>query len=286
MSDSNWLYSTLAQSTAAMVAVGVAFFVPRLQEHRREAQGRAQQMRGRVLGFVDERNRAAANASKAAAAAGRAIQELEVGRSTISPANAGAVNFDNGVWQGGGRQPTTPSQKDIGRITDLRVRAADYAAALECESRDLINRMARSKGHKVVPAWLAAEHPPADPGSDLAYKYGSNPSYWEVLEFQEAWIRHTWHYRDERALAALEIAYKSFRRTLILSRLSIPFGLVCGLLVVGLLVPLTYLSAEPGHSKLLLLVGFDALSVALMGFFGRVILEIRALAWLPDLDAN
>ena len=32
MSDSNWLHSTLAQSTAAMVAVGVAFFVPRLQE--------------------------------------------------------------------------------------------------------------------------------------------------------------------------------------------------------------------------------------------------------------
>ena len=58
------------------------------------------------------------------------------------------------------------------------------------------------------------------------------------------------------------------------------WGILLGMLVVGLIVPLTYLSAQDAGSKFALIIAFSLLSLA---FFAFLAYELRRLRLAADL---
>ena len=112
-------------------------------------------------------------------------------------------------------------------------------------------------------------------------KYGNDPGYWRALDYDKQYMKHTWQGFSER-IQSFQDEYRRFESGLPSWTLWLPFGMVFCLLTFGLLVPLGYLSAQPGHSKVALLGAFAVLTLALLVFFFREIRQVRALARLPD----
>lgn len=279
MSDPNWFYSTLAQSTAAMVAVGVAFFVPHLQTELRKAQNRAATLRSAILDTSGEWRTIAENGQAAADAMTRGLAEFD-NAPNIVPGNAGLFTGSGFLWQGGGHQPETPNEEDVRRWKDFQPRTAEFATFLMRTADTLLDTIAGKAPSTTPPAWLLVD-PPADPRSPFEQQYGNNPGYWRELEYGQEYMKHTW-LMFSRRVQSFQDEHKQFARDLPSWTLWLPFAMVFGLLVFGLLVPLGYLSAQPGNSKVILVGGSGLLTIALLVFFGRQILQVRALAGLPD----
>lgn len=274
--DPNWFYSSLAQSTAAIVGLGGGFLVQRLLQQRNEiAEPRARlrsdllrsytdfnslrqqalNVRDSMMAAVDEANRYDRDQFKAFEVRGviHAFHD-RLGTSGLSGI-AGAIEFSE-----------LPKFEEAQRI------ASALADALPADYEEYVDAL--NGGRLDMPAnaaWLEepAEAPrPADAVTNVL----------QLLPYQRDIARRLWS-KQKATFDADVPKLRGFRDRLVPRRFYWLLTVIGALLGVGVVAPLLYLTAHGPGSKSYLLVLFVILS---FGFFAFIADELRRLRTAGD----
>jgi hypothetical protein len=271
MHDPNWFYSTLAQSSAAIVGLAGGFMVSRVLAQRSDiAKDRSflrQEMQ--ILRAVSDVGIQAAERVSTrvheALPAAENTRELEAAKiETFShPGNHGEITvyaLDNNMLDG---------------LRQLEADAIDYKRALTRLAKDektlSDNLRAGRDAAEFAPDWL---------NEPAVRRYEFRVGVIASLDQQRDWLRTEWLQRRSE--------YDALRRGLDVLRTRAGIGSLAGLvvvlaafLIVGVAVPLAYLSARGGASRGVLLAAFGALAFLFLLYLAN---EVRRLSHALQLD--
>ena len=273
--DPNWFYSTLAQSTAALVGLAGAFLVQRLLTQRSEVGPLREAIR-EELGTIFKKYVA------------MEVLEVEAALDTLEEAltEARASTENRGIFRvsrtvnaldakgGASGEVALPPPKGFDGIALLEAAVADvhaYLDALRAVSWDSLAEQVRLQGRLAPadPAWLDDPGPrPATqrtiPGNGL----------WPRLEEQRFIAAMRWgQFQGECEAAGHKLA--DLRSRLVPRSLYILFGILGALLLSGVVAPLFFLSAEGGVSKWILLGLFIPFATGFVAFYGFELRRLR-----------
>jgi hypothetical protein len=277
--DPNWFYSTLAQSTAAIVGLGGGFLVQRLLQQRNEIAEPRAQLRADLLSSYADISAVRQQAVTVRDSLAGAIEEA----SRYDRGQFNAFQIRGAVYAFHPRLGTSGQSGLVGTIefTDLpqfeeaRTAAGTLAEALPAEFEDYLDTV--TAGGLSAPtdaAWMdepAAAAPP-DTLTDVRH----------LLPYQRDLARHRWS--EAKAIVGRDVpSVTGFRDRLAPRRFYWLLAVIGALLLAGVIVPLLYLTARGGGSKTLLTVPFVILSAAFFAFIGD---ELRRLRSAGDLKTE
>jgi|tagenome__1003787_1003787.scaffolds.fasta_scaffold20734924_1 hypothetical protein len=257
MGDPNWFYSTLSQSTAAIVGLSGAFMVQRVLMQRSEVASERFDLRANLRMFYE--NRIALEAGDAQQIRDRASQMVE------SPPLAGFDPFQTYVPEPstGERlihtatvQPGDVTGEMVRNLASVRDAMASYRDAFPATFDDFVGQLERDGEMGIVNRnhWLKAE-----PWRDET-KPDPNDTYLAWLPFAQDIARERWRTLvDESRHRGAQV--RGFRARLVPRSFYVLVGVLVAMLVVGVVVPLTQLTASSGASKLWLTIAFAALAL-------------------------
>jgi hypothetical protein len=275
VSDPNWFYSTLAQSTAAIVGLAGAFLAARLIAHRGEM---ADERAGLLAEFRQlSQNVRQAERDSAAFLAGIANVVTNVSGSSKETQEPPVLALGNmlsplGVSMiGGWSMPGTMGVTEgvIAALEEARPFGAGLYEELSALSERELARRLRD-GESLTPksqAWL---------GQGSAQLPDSR-DYWELLDKNELVAQWVWD-RIREQYERLNAELRTFRSRLVPSTTIVLIALLGSLLIAGTIVPMAALSAHPGGGKTALLTAFSVLAIGVVGLLAYEVWKIRQAA--------
>lgn len=279
--DPNWFYSTLAQSTAAIVGLGAAFLVQRMLQQRNEvATPRFDLQHNLQSEFekVASARRAmyqVANSLAAAADEGRVRQQAGFNDYRVTH-DTHAYRWPAGVLGVGNGIPVDLDFRYIAIFSDAAKAANDFRNALPADFTAYV-RMLEKEGSLVAgrAEWLYKAPAPI-PESTAPYPLLDDAAH------QRDHLRHYWReiYKGSEERGS---QLRRFRARLVPESFRWLLRIMVALLIVGTILPMLYLSARSEGSRILLLLPFAALALAFFWFIGA---EMRQLRKAGDLTRD
>jgi hypothetical protein len=275
IADTNWFYSTLAQSTAAIVGLMGGFLAQQLLAQRREIADRRAAVRDGAIAFLNgslipRRIALQGVADSMSEYISRIDKEVDV----HSPPNASfsvmGANPQPPVFgtQGLGRGPTLPDFRD--RLEESRQAAEAFRDALPNDLDTLAESLRTRGGLPALPEgnkWLEDL-----PWADQTKPNAPDPIAW--LPFAKDVARERWQ-ELEGAASDLALQLTNLRALLVPPSIYALLGILSLLLTAGVIVPMFFLTARDDSSRCWLLAGFIVLSLALLVFFANEVRRLR-----------
>ncbi|MFN0315741.1 MAG: hypothetical protein ACKVQA_11975 [Burkholderiales bacterium] len=277
--DPNWFYSTLSQSTAAIVGIAGGFLFTWLLSRRGEViEERRTYIAwlNRVIGPLEELKRRtdvvrlgtveALQKIHNQQAAGIAHDHLEIPRFELLSHTAYEV--------------PRPTEEDIRFLEQLpslyeQLRDAIVSDRVDLSRALLLEQPIESRGVQDYRE-TKIEHDPFQ-------KTGIGPdNFWKSMRLQKEYAIWKWQ-EISREYDRLASSLKNFRERLVPASIYflilILFGLVCG----GVVTPLAFLSAYPDQSKMIL---FAISAPLVLAFVAYLAYEVRQLRRAADLSRD
>jgi hypothetical protein len=290
--DPNWFYSTLAQSTAAIVGLAAAFLASRLVVQRDELTRLREPVRRRLrqlaTTIVEEYGLASAIEATARAAIDESVKGGEVSDETLFKLRSFSHPdiADESLWP----EPTAKDVLALAELaadarafretlpsgategTDVSVAAVEEELAYAIKSNDEYDYGMHWQPYgPQVPEWLYGERE--------TERFSTTTNFFEELPKQRAYaaaryakISDLWN--------AVQGGVFTLRARVVPGSFFALLGVLALLLAVGGIIPMAYLSAREGASKALLLAGFAVLS---LGVLLLLAIEVRRLQSATDL---
>lgn len=273
--DPNWFYSTLAQATAALVGLAGAFLVQQLLNQRAEISPVRTDIRQdlkRLRLSIEEELRYAEVALDSLTEALRIKEWRRIGEG-VAPLNVQALHPEAGSVSGEQSLPFIEDAQAEAILTDAAGRISALRDEMKAVSWEGLSEAVRVGGHLPAPAqgWLADPNLIPRPAWEAV---APGTGLWPRLEMQGNYAAQWWRVYDKR-VGEIGERVEYLRSKLAPQSLYILFGILGSLLVVGVIGPLFYLSAESGLSKPILLVFFIPLALAFVGFYGYELRRLR-----------
>lgn len=274
--DPNWFYSTLAQSTAAIVGLGGGFLVQRLLQQRNEIAAPRAKLRSDLFVSYGDLNSRRGQAACVRDTMNNAIEEAN--RYDRDEFNAFEIRGDvhafhhqlGAVDQSGLGGPIEYSE--LRKFEEAHTIAKTLTDALPANFEQYVDALAG--GRLEAPpgaAWLD-ERPEAQPLAE------SETNVMRLLPYQRDIARRFWS--QAKAVFDADVPkLAGFRDRLAPRRFYGLLVVIGALLAFGIVAPLSYLTARGGGSKGLLLIAFVILS---FGFFVFIADELRRLRSAGD----
>lgn len=273
--DPNWFYSTIAQSTAALVGLAGAFLLQRLLSQREEVGLMRQNLRDRSLALRESIH-----------GQSEVVKDLLDGLETAldeardQPDDSDFISAEATIYllgpEGGASGEVAglsefPRDAGLSMLQDALVSLKSFAGALDTVTFERLVEDIRLLGRigPPDPAWIQEGKPVTGPQI-------SNPrqTLWARMEVQHQWVTLLWRQFVQKS--------EAINRDLIRLRLRLApptfyflFLVLLLMLAAGVLAPLVFLSAESGPSKWILFGLFTPLSAAFVGFFGWELRNLR-----------
>lgn len=273
--DPNWFYSTLAQATAALVGLAGAFLVQQLLNQRAEISpirtDIRQELKQLRLSIEDELKYAEVAFDSLTEAL--KIKEWRRSGEGVAPLNVQALEPGRGSVSGEQSLPLIEDAQAEAILTDAAGRISALRDEMKAVSWEGLSEAVRVGGHLPAPAqgWLADPNLIPRPAWEAV---APGTGLWPRLEMQGNYAAQWWRAYDKR-VGEIGERVEYLRSKLAPRSLYILFGILGSLLVVGVIGPLFYLSAESGLSKPILLVFFIPLALAFVGFYGYELRRLR-----------
>lgn len=275
MLDPNWFYSTLAQSTAAIVGLAGGFLVQRLFVQRSEiavAREPVRRLCRNVMGNVLSLRQ---NVDEVIGGMEAAVAQLDERGGDAVPAFTShelwTLNHSRSYAHPGTGETTwpQPSEDDLqalrSALSDLRaLRAALPSSFEEFLAMLVMSQELEPRGA----AWLMDK---AEPFPELDFF----EDFWQFVARQRDMAKMRW----QEALGSSReagSAVAEFRSRLVPRSFYWLVGILAGLLAAGVISPLFFLSSKDGASKPVLLTAFIPLSLAFIVFAVYELSRIRA----------
>jgi hypothetical protein len=276
MADPNWFYSTLAQSTAALVGLAGGLLVTRVLALRNELASARLDIKGEfdnLVALIAEERRGAdlvlTSARRLVTLSESAgdMRDFSVSAGTVLVLFAPTPGTPPAQWQGySGKFPCAKMVEVRALVKD----AAEYLHELPATDRAVLDRI---EGPETLQpeqsAWLAQ---PANAVSTIVPF-----DYLSLLAHRRDAIRARWGDLVVQ-LGALGKQHAVFCSRLIPRRFYVLIALLALLLAGGLITPLFYLSYGSTTVRTILLAVFTPLSVMLVGYFAVEVRRLRAAA--------
>lgn len=272
-SDPNWFYSTLAQSTAAIVGLAGAFLVQRLLVERAEIGPVRQRLRQDALSVHEEIRWLNSNSrdvdivlgevSERARRVGRGDWKAEFGGEKVALLDGGGI--------GGADRLVEPRGFDAIEMLEGARKVLSETRESTSISWEEVAEAIRTAGRLPLAPFLWLEEPPLRPSSQ-----GAPPGHgiWPGMESQAYIAAMRWRTANEKAQECGRLA-ADLRSRLAPQSMYILFAILAGLLVAGVVAPVFFLSAQSGPSKWILLGLFVPLACAFVGFYGWELRRLR-----------
>jgi hypothetical protein len=262
VADTNWFYSTLAQSSAAIVGLAGGFMFSRILALRSdlgtERRGPENDLVNLWLRMTDMRSRAIAivESMDELLPAARAERTLPSDRAYSFSHTPG----DNVSW--------ALDDGELSHLDDLRRAAVEVLAALDALGKSPAGVAEHLRADRtaadLAPSWLLTDWPANLGGGNFMQELGRQRDF------------------ARRAFSGVTQAYETLRGNLGELRSIASIGSLVGLLAVlaaflllGVAWPLAYLSARGGATKPVLLALFVLLGLSFLGFLGNEIRRLR-----------
>jgi hypothetical protein len=273
-SDPNWFYSTLAQSTAALVGLAGAFMVQRLLTQRQDiGPVRARVREGALVvhdhlkGFAkaleesrDDLNEVGSKLPDYNSPGYGLGWPVELGRMTI------AVLDDHLGRSGQVGLPRPPDGLEAKEELWKAIEVLDQAhSAVSSLQWPMVAEQIRERGsiHAPSPAW-----------TERSAVMSAESGIWDQIVRQQQLATQRWStIYDESTECGRELAV--LRSRLVPRSMYLLLAILMSLLLSGVLAPLIFLSADEGPSKWILLGFFTPLAGAFVGFFAWEVFRLR-----------
>jgi len=262
--DPNWFYSTLAQSSAAIVGLAGGFMVTRVIAQRGEIAVDRSTARGVMLNLhatVVDRADQAERVEKSL----RAILPIAENTGQLDISLIETFTHPGNHGQGGAFAADADVLALLRQIADG---ARDYKAALTklaADPKALADRLrAGTNASESAPRWLNEEMQGTLSGGNV----------FDTLGQQRDWMRNDWHGRRQ-SYDNLKTELANLRTRAAIGSLAGLVGVLAAFLVFGVVVPLAYLSARAGASRETLLAAFGMLALLFLFYLAN---EVRRLA--------
>jgi hypothetical protein len=284
--DPNWFYSTLAQSTAAIVGLAGGFLVQRILAQRSDIAQDRRDLRDNAELLLNRMTTQKQSASQVARALEFAVAETERAQRSGQPLTLTVdqvflLTHGQGYTAGSDNRLLPPLEADaaLPMLQDALIAIGELRDAIPTTLDALAPMLVRSA--KLEPgeaSWL--EQPVTEAPEQRG---GIEPAnFWEWVPRQRDVAREIWQSMNgpEGTTDVASARGLSTRLTILRERL-VPgsfwalWWTLLGLLVASLIVPLTYLSAEGGPSMGRLTVVFGVLSLSFLGFIAYELRRIR-----------
>jgi hypothetical protein len=269
--DPNWFYSTLAQSTAAIVGLAGAFMVQRLLAQRAEIGPTRSKLRLRCQELARDIEGERRNIEIIGESLARAEREAESQRGAESIRITGTVHafsLDSGpLGQQGmdfhhGFDPTDVFHRARGVLDEYTWALPPSFDALATAIREEGGMQHLGPAWLSQPAWESADRPPQ----------GAGVFAW--LERQDDVVRERLR-RFRTAAEDLGRDLTDLRAKLVPASFYALLMILSGLLAAGVIAPMFFLSAKDGVSRPALLTLFIPLALGFVAFFGYELWRLR-----------
>jgi len=272
-SDPNWFYSTVAQSTAAIVGLAGGFLAARLVSHRADIASERAPIRTSFLRLAQQIaswNQIASQFSASLMAViGQAEEQQKrgaLGQESVSLTNVSSLR-PGGKSMSPGNPPINERQLDL--LKDAHEMAERFKESIaKVNDAKSLSQLFKA-GEVAIPeefdtgsVWPMTR---ADWWAELEDESSSAGVIWSQLSGQVKGLA-----REREALSSRLIP-----RSMLLLLVALS-----ALLVVGAVVPMGYLEARGGSSKIYLLSAFAVFSLAVVGVLGYEMISIRRAAEL------
>jgi hypothetical protein len=266
--DPNWFYSTLAQSTAAIVGLAGGFLVARLIALRERVGEERERLVSKFENLIAQARK---EASRYDGLANAIEEELRDSDDWLQQQeDRGYVEIPSHAKYGV-RPPSPEELERLGELPALLREAADSWNELD---RAVIARsIVKNRPLTSRTEWL--------PGLTMPPAFTNYPTapdtYWMAVVQQRDWLR--WRWTDYvRFYDEVRASTQAFRARMIPGSIYVLLGILGLLMIAGVIAPMLYLSARGGSSKSLLLVGFIPLALAFVGYLVFEVIRLRQAA--------
>jgi hypothetical protein len=264
MGDPNWFYSTLAQSSAAIVGLAGGFMVSRVLAQRSDIAGDRSRAREQMLLLHNDAIAQAKQAKRVEKSLRRALPIAE-NTSQLEIASIETFTHPGNHGQQGNYAADTNLLSLLRQIPD---EARDYREALRKLAKNpkaLTDNLRAGKEAKDLAAdWLNEEMERTLSGGNV----------YDTLGQQRDWLRNDWQSRGQ-IYDNLKLDVANLRTRAAIGSLWGLVGVLAAFLFFGVFTPLAYLSARAGASRVTLLVLFALLALAFLLYLAN---EVRRLS--------
>jgi hypothetical protein len=278
--DPNWFYSTLAQSTAAIVGLAGGFLAQRVLAQRGNIAAERLELRhalGQLHEDIEARRRVLPEIVLSMTEHLQAVADArEYGQSSVVLQLDVARTLTHSPAYSKDAAETQPIEIAEKHLTETRDAAKALLDALPATTEELIRATQDhgaldTKGHR----WL--RDPPRLPLDAIEPN-----NVWRWMHFQRDKAQELFREFD-RKVEALAGQRAALEAKLLPTSLYVLFYIFGALLAAGVVVPLGFLSARPGDSKLVLTLVFGLLAWAFLIYLAY---EVRALRRAGDLTRD
>jgi len=273
VADQNWFYSTLAQSTAALIGLAGGFMVNRILQKRDEIRPARDSAQGAFEHFAATAKEFRAYLDRMAEGNERLLRDGEAlvdEESAAVPVDlARFVTFAHGPGWTNAPVDVQLNRDDVRALRELSQLAHEIRARLP-EDRRFARLLRRGKEWKTPHElqWLSEpDDDLPDPGSVLAAMV--------AVPFQRSAARHRWRLLQSEYNGVLA-AVRALRPRLETFTFSSLWLVLAALFACGLVAPLFYLTARPSSSsRAWLLWTFIPIAALFLLFMLAEILRVR-----------
>jgi hypothetical protein len=277
--DPNWFYSTLAQSTAAVVGLAGGFLFTWLLSRRGEVIVERRtyiDWLNRIIGQLEDLKRRTDTVRLQTEDVLRKIRDQQA--AGVSHDRLAIPQFE--LLSHSAYTVPHPSVEDLTALEQLLPLYEQLQGATANDRGDLARALlsARPLEPRGAPAYREVEirHNPFD-------KTGIGPeNFWSGIRMQKD--HAIWRWQEiAREYDRLAFALKNFRERLVPGSIYFLILILFGLVAAGVVAPMAFLSAHAGPSKWLLFAISAPLVVAFVGYLAY---EVRRLRHAADLSRD
>ncbi len=275
--DPNWFYSTIAQCSAAIVGVAGGFLFSWLLSRRLELAAEREPLVERLNGLLLAQDQLRKEAEHCKKTVERVLESVcKLRARGVAHADIEIAPF--ALLSHIACPVAHPSVAELRLLEDIPAVYEELRIVTSASRWDIARALMRDDPFPGVRAGLYQDSLTRNGPFD---DDGIGPwNFWSGLGRQrEVCI---WKWRSiERQFIDLSHRVSAFRDLAVPPSISLAIGIIFGLVVSGLIVPLLFLTARPDPSKLILLSVF---AVFVLGFVCYLGFEVRKLKRAADLS--
>lgn len=278
--DPNWFYSTLAQSSAAIVGLTGGFFVQRLLVQRTEALEQRADVRGEVEHLYEEVSQFRNELRRVIIGARKVAYELRAGEKAgsksiaLDPHAHLVLMTDNSILETRGTSYPIETS-NASEFEAMAKRLESGLSALPQSFEDYVSNLAAHKG--LPPEGLWGERPRRRRRSRVP----ENLAAWLPLQTHVA--RSRWLGLRSKA-EPIATRYERFKAQIIPRSFFALVTILFLFLIIGVIAPLFFLSPTEETSKTLMLMAFIPLCFAFTIYVGYELRRLRAIGDLAKSE--
>ncbi|HEY3552457.1 MAG TPA: hypothetical protein VGK66_02105 [Solirubrobacterales bacterium] len=276
--EPDWFYSTLAQSTAAVVGLAGAFLIQRLLVER-ERIGRlrgdvrrsARKVLKSIEGLRDNTSTVLESLQKIRREAKQQAPPWTVVSHIYLLAPDGSVTGQLGLSEAKGFDSIAVLDRAIGVLSEVRSATEEFSWERLCDDLRRLGGL-----HQSNPSWISDREFRA-----RARRTQFGTAIWQRVQQQDQVSSLLWQKLVDQSLM-VNAELEELRTRGIPRALYVLLAVLSALFFSGVVAPLIFLNGLPGSSKWFLLTLFGLLSLAFVGFFWSELRRLRRADRLED----